>query len=166
MKNADIACLRICGDDAVRVGVIARDLLKPAQDVGIAVLVDDADLAKKLGADGVHLSNPAAYVAARRTLGDRLSIGIGCPPERHAAMEAGDAGADYVQFDFVPAQAEETLDLVAWWSEMMTVPSVVACPPVPEIAAAVVAAGADFLAPDVSLWSLGDPVGVLQTLAR
>ena len=79
-------------------------------------------------------------------------------------MEAGEAGADYVQFTFDAAHAENALDLFAWWSEVMTVPSVVTCPPDPAIAAVIIAAGADFLAPDTSLWSHGDLVALLKKL--
>lgn len=163
-KAVDVACLRVAGDDAARIQVIARELMKPAQDAGIAVLVDNADLAGRLGADGVHLADPKDYTSARKALGDRLSVGVACPLERHVAMEAGEAGADYVQFAFDPAHAEDALDLFAWWAEVMTVPSVIACPPDPAIAAVIAAAGADFLAPDASLWSQPDPVALLKKL--
>lgn len=166
IANADVACLRIAGKDRERVTTIARDLMGPTQTAGIAVLLDDADLARKLGADGVHLADPKNYADARKTMGDRFSIGIACPSERHVAMEAAEAGADYIQFDFDPAAADDFLELVAWWAEMMTVPSVVHCPPEPAVAAAVIAAGADFLAPDASLWSLPDPISALASLQR
>ena len=79
-------------------------------------------------------------------------------------MDAGEAGADYIQFTLTADNAEDTLDLVAWWSEVMTVASVVLCPPIPELTAAIVATGADFLAPDATLWSQSDPVAALKTL--
>lgn len=145
--------------------MIAGDLLKPAQDAGIAVLLDNADLARRIGADGVHLSDSSGYGAARKILGNDGIVGVACPSERHAAMDAGEAGADYIQFTLTADNAEDTLDLVAWWSEMMTVASVVTCPPSPQFAAAIVATGADFLAPDASLWSQGDPVAALKSLA-
>ncbi|TDQ77597.1 thiamine-phosphate pyrophosphorylase [Dongia mobilis] len=160
----DVACLRIAGLDEARVRIAAREILQPAQDAGIAVLLDSVELVKSLGADGVHLADPMDYAAARRVLGDRASIGVACPLERHMAMEAAEAGADYVQFDYDLARAGESLDLIAWWSEMMTVPSVVALPPEPVTAGTVMAAGADFMAPDADLWSRPDPIRLLREM--
>lgn len=164
--QSDVACLRLAGRDAERIGRVAGRLLKPAQEAGIAVLLDSPELAQQLDADGVHLADPGEYGSARNTLGDRRSIGIACPLERHRAMEAAESGADYVQFDFSPVAGETSLDLISWWAEVMTVPLVVACPPDAGIAAAIIAAGADFLAPDASLWSQKDPVGTLTALMR
>lgn len=159
---ADVACLHIAGTDAARITTIAKTLLAPAQDKGVAVLLDDADLAVKLRADGVHLADPDLYAKARRLIGNDGIVGVACPLERHTAMEVSEAGADYVQF----AAAAETLELVAWWTEMMTVPSVVAGALSPDTAAPYVAAGADFLAPDAGIWSQPDPVAVIGALLK
>ncbi|WP_407652145.1 thiamine phosphate synthase [Dongia rigui] len=159
---ADIACLRIAGDDAARISTIAKPLLPLAQDQGVAVLFDDADLALKLRGDGVHLADPMLLTKARRTVGSDAIVGVACPLERHAAMEAGEAGADYVQFQ--PGTASDDLDLIAWWTEMMTVPSVVAGKFSQESARAFVAAGADFLAPDPSIWATPDAVAAIAAL--
>jgi thiamine-phosphate pyrophosphorylase len=164
MKSADIACLRIAGNDAVRVTTIARELLGPAQDADIAVLLDDVELAQKLSADGVHLADPTRYAEARRQLGAGMIVGVACPLERHVAMEVAEAGADYVHFSQDSAGTEELADLIGWWAEMMTVPSVAYCRPDPDVAAATISMGADFLAPDVTLWQQPDPVALLARL--
>jgi thiamine-phosphate pyrophosphorylase len=159
---ADIACLRIMGQDAARISTIAKPLLPLAQDHGVAVLFDDADLALKLRADGVHLADPTLVTQARRTVGSDAIVGVACPLERHAAMEAGEAGADYVQFQ--PGIAPEDLELIAWWTEMMMVPSVVAGNFTPESARAFIEVGADFLAPDPDIWFRPDPVAAIAAL--
>lgn len=161
---ADIACLRIAGSDGARVTTIAKELLAPAQKAGVAVLLDDTDLAEKLGADGVHLDNPTLYAQARKRLGPGGVIGVACPLERHVAMEVSEAGADYVQFPFTRENAEDALNLIAWWTEVMTVPSVVTCPPDQALADQIVAVGADFLAPDVTLWQQPDPIAAITAL--
>jgi thiamine-phosphate pyrophosphorylase len=162
ITTADIACLRIAGDDAARVATIAKPLLHLAQDQGVAVLFDDADLTLKLRGDGVHLTDPALYAKARRAIGTDGIVGVACPLERHTAMEVGEAGADYVQFD-VDGRAE-ALDLVAWWTEMMTVPSVVAGTFDGASAKAFIGAGADFLAPAQTIWAVPDPVAAIAAL--
>lgn len=158
---ADIACLRITGDDAARIATIAKPLLPLAQDQGVAVLFDDADLTLKLRGDGVHLTDPALYAKARRTLGTDGIVGVACPLERHTAMEVGEAGADYVQFQ--PGMAED-IELIAWWSEMMTIPSVIAGKFTPESAKAFIGAGADFLAPAPTIWAESDPIAAIAAL--
>ena len=162
VKAADIACLRIAGSDAERVSTIAEPLLPLAQDHGVAVLLDDADLAVKLRADGVHLLDPALYAKARRTIGNDGIVGVACPMERHTAMEAGEAGADYIQF--AHGASAEDIELIAWWTEMMTVPSVVAGKFTADSARTFIGLGADFLAPDPAIWSTPDPVAAIAAL--
>ena len=108
---ADVACLRIAGNDAERIATISKSLLPLAQDKGVAVLLDDADLALKLRADGVHLLDPALYAKARRAIGNDGIVGVACPLERHTAMEVGEAGADYVEFQ--AGNAPEQVDFPA-----------------------------------------------------
>jgi thiamine-phosphate pyrophosphorylase len=148
------------------VATLAKDLLPPAQERGVAVLLDDAELALKLRADGVHLTDPTLYARARRSIGADGIVGVACPLERHTAMEVSEAGADYVQFAVTEATQGEALELIAWWTEMMTVPSVAAGSFTPDLAKAFVAAGADFLAPDAAIWSAPEPAKAIAALLR
>lgn len=166
MAAADIACLRIAGTDAARVTTIAKTLLPLAQDKGVAVLLDDADLAIKLRADGVHLSDGGRYRDARRIVGTDGIVGVACPLERHTAMEVGEAGADYVQFTATTDLQAEAVELAVWWTEMMTVPSVIAGQFTADTAAQFVGAGTDFLAPDPAIWSAPDPVTAIAALLK
>jgi thiamine-phosphate pyrophosphorylase len=119
-------------------------------------------LAKTLGADGVHLDLRAVpagdamhrFRDARKALAEGAIVGTFCPPERHLAMELGEAGADYVGFDLAAPEAAAT---IAWWGEMMTVPCVAFGRIDAATAAALARNGADFVAPEPDVWSRVDP---------
>lgn len=126
--------------------------LAQAQDVA-ALIEDDAALAAALGCDGVHLNDPKAYKAARKSLGPDAIVGAACGGSRHAAMSLAEAGADYVAFGTLePAADPDLVEQVAWWQALMTVPCVALGAGDTESARALILAGADFLAagPDLA----------------
>ena len=87
------------------------------------LLQDDVALALEIGADGVHLSGGGDVAAARRALGAERIVGAACPASRHAAMVAGDAGADYIAFGDPEGPLDDALgELVGWWSEVFVLP--------------------------------------------
>ena|ERR1051326_8172844 len=140
LATGDIACLRLSPSPKIGTFIAA------AQAKGCAVLLDDsADEVRGFGADGVHLWKPEDYEQARLTLGSDISIGVFCGNSRHAAMEAGEAGADYVSL-------APDLELVKWWAEIMVVPLVVELAQDLDQAGSFIAAGADFLCLDDDLW--------------
>jgi len=139
------------------VAAAARPLIEVAQAKGIAALIqDDAALARTLRADGVHLAWSKDIVArhgeARDILGTRYIVGADAGRSRHDAMLLGEAGAEYVGFGIPPhvedraGAAERRLDLVAWWSEIFELPCVGFDVDTADDAAALAAAGADFVA--------------------
>jgi thiamine-phosphate pyrophosphorylase len=157
--------LRLKGadDDTVR---RAADALRPvAQERGVAFLMNDrADLALETGCDGVHVGQEdTPYEEARRLLGLGRVVGVTCHNSRHLAMEAAEAGADYVAFGaFFPTASKDAKtraepDLLAWWNEIMTVPSVAIGGITVANCATLVKAGADFLAVIGAVWN--DPDG-------
>src|SRR3546814_3673441 len=75
------------------------------------IVNDDMSLAKRLGADGVHLGQSDGDPReARALLGPSAQIGVTCHDSRHLAMEAGEAGADYVAFGaFFPTTTKEVI---------------------------------------------------------
>ena len=149
LEAAAIACLRL----PPRPGM--AHLVRLAQGRGTAVVIEgDSDLAAVLGADGVHLADLKTYGAARDRLGHDAIVGVSCGRSRHDAMEAGEAGADYVAF-------AADLELVRWWAELMLVP-VVAELQSPDQAAEFAAAGAEFIALGGALWH--DPAGALAAV--
>jgi thiamine-phosphate pyrophosphorylase len=135
----------------------ARPLVDYAQRRGAAALIAaDASLARRLGADGVHLGASAdiegAYHAARGILGADDVIGVDPGISRHDAMTLAEAGADYMAFG-APAHLQDRDkararrdELVAWWAEIFQVPCVVFDVETAAEAEALAAAGADFVA--------------------
>ena len=149
-------------DDAVR---RATELLMPvAHEAGVAFLVNDRpDLAALLKADGVHIGqDDTPYTEARAAVGREAIVGVTCHASRHLAIEAADSGADYVAFGaFFPTTTKEPraragLELIRWWSELMTVPSVAIGGITVGNAKPVVEAGADFLAVSAGVWDHPD----------
>ena len=144
LEAAEIACLRLPPHPGI------GDLVRLAQNRGTAVVIEgDSDLAAALGADGVHLPDLKTYGAARDRLGHDAIIGVSCDRSRHDAMEAGEAGADYVAF-------AADLELVRWWAELMLVPVVAELDSLDQ-AAELAAAGAEFIALGGAVWH--DPAG-------
>jgi len=139
----------------------AASAIKPicaAYDVAF-ILNDRADLAAEVDADGVHLGQSDGSVAdARALLGAGAQIGVTCHDSRHLAMEAGEAGADYVAFGaFYPTTTKETFHhpepaILSWWTTLFELPCVAIGGITPENAGPLVAAGADFLAISSAVW--------------
>jgi thiamine-phosphate pyrophosphorylase len=162
LDAGDVACvqLRLKGadDDAIR---RAAEILRPvAQQRGAAFLMNDRpDLARATDCDGVHVGQQdASYGEARRLLGPDRIVGVTCHQSRHLAMEAAEAGADYVAFGaFFPSGTKAAAqradpEILRWWSEIMTVPAVAIGGITPQNCAPLVAAGADFLAVIAAVW--------------
>jgi thiamine-phosphate pyrophosphorylase len=161
LKGGDVACFQLrlknISDDEIRRAV---DILRPmVQAAGCAFILNDRpDLAAELGCDGAHVGqDDASYAEARRLLPKGI-VGVTCHNSRHLAMEAAEAGADYVAFGaFFPTQTKQPktsadIDLLRWWGEMMVVPSVAIGGITVQNAPALVEAGADFLAVSAGVW--------------
>jgi thiamine-phosphate pyrophosphorylase len=157
--------IRIKPADDAEITTAVQRLAPIAQSRGVAVILNDRpDLAAALGCDGVHVGQSDASVAsARRIMGKRAMIGATCHDSRHLAMEAAEAGADYVAFGaFFPTSTKETVhrpdpDILTIWQEVMEVPCVAIGGITVENAAVLVQAGADFLAVSQGVW--GHPAG-------
>ena len=162
----DVACvqLRLKGGDDDAVLRAAEMLMPLALDKEAAFLINDRpDLALRTGADGVHIGqSDAPYAAARALLGADRIVGVTCHNSRHLAMEAGEAGADYVAFGAfyptatknAPMRAEP--ELLAWWAELMEAPCVAIGGITPDNAEPLVRAGADFVAVSGGVWAHPD----------
>lgn len=120
-------------------GTLDAQSVKPLVDLvqgkGVAVLIaDDADLARAVRADGVHLSwsrnQIERYAQARETLGGRYIVGADAGRSRDDAMTLGESGADYVAFGIPPhvedraTAFERQCELVDWWTEIFEPPCV------------------------------------------
>lgn len=155
---------RVKGFDEHEAARLAEPLQRICADREVAFIVNDSvALAKRLGADGVHLGQSDGDVGeARERLGRQAQIGVTCHDSRHLAMEAGEAGADYVAFGaFFPTTTKAVEhraepDLLAWWQTLFELPCVAIGGITPENCAPLVRAGADFLAVSGAVWN-GDP---------
>ncbi|WP_270937747.1 thiamine phosphate synthase [Falsiroseomonas oryzae] len=166
LEAGDVAALQIRLKDAPDAAILraAAAILPVAQSHGVAVLMNDRmDLAKASGCDGVHLGQQDGDpVAARKLLGAEATIGVTCHASRHLAMEAGEAGADYVAFGaFFPTSTKEVQhkaepEILEWWSEMFEIPCVAIGGITAANCAPLVRAGADFLAVIGAVWAHPD----------
>ncbi len=172
-RHADVASLLLPAEEGEE--RLLRALTEQAQALGVAVLVrDDARLLRRLRADGLHVvGDDAGRISRlRQELGEDVIIGACCPARRHAAMELGEAGADYLGIDQrVEARGE---NLLAWWAQMFTVPVVAMNPAAARELEHLARAGADFAVPVADMWlgeeqaaRLGESYGeILRKIAR
>lgn len=152
---------RVKGVDQHEAARLAEPLRRICADKDVAFIVnDDMGLAKRLGADGVHLGQGDGDPReARALLGIEAQIGVTCHDSRHLAMEAGEAGADYVAFGaFFPTSTKETShrpdpSILSWWSAVFEIPCVAIGGITPQNGRPLVEAGADFLAMSGAVWS-------------
>ncbi|HLI20277.1 MAG TPA: thiamine phosphate synthase [Stellaceae bacterium] len=165
LDAGDVASLQLrlkdVDDDAIR---RAADVLRPiAQSRDVAFIMNDRpDLALQTGSDGVHVGQEdASYAEARKLLGPDKIVGVTCYNSRHLAIEAAEAGADYVAFGgFFRSTTKDTRriagndpEILTWWNEIMTVPSCAIGGITPENCGVLVEAGADFLAVIAAVWN-------------
>ena len=177
LDAGDVAALQIRLKD-VDDGVIAAavDALTPiaaARDVAV-ILNDRPDLAARLGCDGVHIGqDDASYAEARRLMGRDRIVGVTCHDSRHLAMEAAEAGADYVAFGAMfptgtkDAKTRCELETLSIWQETMETPCVAIGGLTVDNAREVARAGADFIAVCAGVWSYGEgPAAAVAALNR
>ena len=166
---------RVKGMDQHDAARLAEPLQAICADRDVAFIVNDSvALAKRLKADGVHLGqgdgNPKD---ARDKLGRETQIGVTCHASKHLAMEAGEAGADYVAFGaFFESSTKDkgdaerpTPDIIAWWTQLFEIPCVAIGGITPSNCGPLVQAGADFLAVSGAVWN-GDEVEAVNAFKR
>ena len=171
LAAGDVACLQLrlkntdnhAADEALIAEAIAQ-LMPVAHRHDVAfILNDNPELAAKYDCDGAHIGqDDMAYKAARAIMGDDKIIGVTCHESKHLAMEAGEAGADYVAFGAFyetqtkQAKTQASPDILSFWQEFVELPCVAIGGITPDNAAPLVAAGADFIAASGGVWQHGD----------
>ena len=162
--GADCVQLRLkdIDDDTIR---RITDILRPVtQERDVAFVMNDRpDLVRETGCDGVHVGqNDASYSDARALLGPDAIVGVTCKDSRHLAIDAAEAGADYVAFGAFFGSTTKTTtvqaspDILDWWSETTSVPCVAIGGITPANCSPLVSAGADFLAIISAIWEHPD----------
>jgi len=163
LAAGDVAALQVRlkdVDDATILAAVAA-LGPVARAHGVAVILNDRpDLAKASGCDGVHLGQSDAPLGeARRIMGFDAMIGVTCHDSRELAMEAAEAGADYVAFGaFFPTTTKPTVhrpdpEILTIWQETTEIPCVAIGGITAGNAAELARAGADFIAVSAAVWT-------------
>lgn len=166
LAGGDVAAfqLRLKGVDDAAIARAADTLRPICQQRDVAFILNDRpDLAVKLDCDGVHVGQEDMSCAeARRIVGPDRQVGVTANGSRHLAMEAAEAGADYVAFGAFFASTTKVvttpadLEIVEWWSGLMEIPCVAIGGITIENCKPVIAAGADFLAAAGGVWNHKD----------
>jgi thiamine-phosphate pyrophosphorylase len=176
LAAGDVAALQIRLKDApdAEIEAVTREIAPIAQGYGVAVILNDRpDLAARLGCDGAHIGQQDMPLAqARKIMGREAMIGVTCHDSRHLAMEAAEAGADYVAFGaFFPTQTKAVvapvpeIEILSIWQEVMQAPCVAIGGITADNCRPLVEAGADFLAVSAGVWAHPQgPAAAVQAL--
>ena len=167
LSAAEVAALlvRRGSRDQDAYAALLERIVNIGQGAGVAVLVeDDVALAKRLGADGVHVTGGVVEVSqALEALKPGMIVGAGGIGSRHDAMSLGELEVDYVFFGPLGGEADpKAAELAQWWAETFEVPAVLSDPAAGE---APDARGAEFLALSASVWSAPSPADALRAVA-
>ena len=158
--------LRLAATDERGLTARVKQIAPITQESGAALVVacpgftgDLVSVATRGGADGVHVDKPRDLKDLRDRLRDGRILGAGGLESKHGAMEAGEAGIDYLMFgglypDGVAPDAETVLARVEWWAEIFETPCV-AVAAAPDEIAPLVATGAEFVGLESALWLSG-----------
>ena len=173
LDGGEVGCVQLrlkdVDDDDIR---RACDALRPiTQDCDVAFVINDRpDLAAELGCDGVHVGQEDdTYANARAIVGNDAIVGVTCHTSYHLAMDAAEAGADYVAFGaFFPtttkiAKGGADPEILSVWQHAMLTPCVAIGGIKVENCPRLVTAGADFLAVASGIWDY--PEGVAKAVA-
>lgn len=162
LEAGDVGCvqLRLKSADDDTICRATEALLPICRDNGVVFLINDRpDLSVKLGADGTHIgADDSDYESARTLMGDDAIIGVSCYNSRHLALEAGEAGADYVAFGaFYPTQTKQPRskanpEIIEWCHDVTIIQSVAIGGITAQNCAPLVTAGADFIAVISFIW--------------
>ncbi len=151
-----------------------KAIFAPLLEIAVArdcalIIENDARLAARLGADGVHVAGASeALDQALDSLKPERIVGAGALRMRDDAMTAGEKGADYVMFGeshgaAPPMALELLLERVGWWAEIFETPCVAYASSI-EAARRLAEAGADFVAVDAAVWDAASPVGAARAV--
>jgi thiamine-phosphate pyrophosphorylase len=154
-------------EQAARLLALCRSYQRPF------IINDHLELCLELGADGVHVGGTDASVAqARAALGAGKIVGASCYGDRQLALDASANGASYVAFGgFYPSKVKKypvttPADIVSWSKAEIALPCVVIGGMTPELAAPLVARGADMVAAISSVYGAPEIEVAMHGFAR
>jgi thiamine-phosphate pyrophosphorylase len=156
-KAGDCACL-VVSDSVDQAAVLA------AQGLGLTVLLRNSEprMMHRIKADGLHLDKLDEIKELRTALTSE-SLGVFANVSRHVAMEAAEAGADYVAFAQAHQYAGEPI--IGWWQEVTDVPAVAFDPVEVKDLATLLPQKPDFIRPSDTMWhSVDDATRLISEL--
>lgn len=177
LKTSLVSCLQLRLKDVKDKDIIeAARILKPIcnnYDVPF-ILNDRLDLVRELETDGVHLGQEDASISeARKLLGPNAIIGASCYNSKHRAMEAAEAGANYVAFGaFFDTKTKNPktrakINTIKDWVFISDVPCVAIGGINPSNCIELVSAGVDFLAVIGCIWNSNeDPKSAINKFKK
>ena len=150
----------------------AKSLLDLCRRFDVPLIInDDVDLAKAIGADGVHVGrDDDAVPHARATLGAHAIVGASCYHELPRAIRAVHEGASYIAFGRFfpshtkPGQALASVELLAQARQQIDVPIAAIGGITASNGRPLVDAGASLLAVIHDLWCEADCAPRAQAL--
>jgi thiamine-phosphate pyrophosphorylase len=142
--------------------------------LGVPLIInDDVELAAQVMAKGVHLGKGDADIAsARAKLGPNAIIGVSCYNDLDCAIDAEQAGADYVAFgSFFPSRTKPNavkaeMELLRQAKQQLTIPVVAIGGINADNGAQLVEAGADMLAVITELFGQADVLGAAEKISN
>ncbi len=142
---------------------IAGEITAPAQALGVAVIVSGE---WREGADGLQVdANTEAVSEARKSAGKERFVGAFAGASRHFAMEAAEAGADYVALAQNGASVGG-VPIVGWWSSVMEIPCVAFEPVELEGLDILLPQKPDFIRPSDAMWADAETASRIITELR
>ncbi len=169
LKTSDIASTLLWADAPETINqTVSRELIALVQSHGSAALLRaGCEFDETSGVDGVHADMGQARLREARAHYHGLIVGAGNLKDTHSAMEAGEAGADYVMFGGPQRQTEieHLFDRASWWQSLFETPCVVFVDSLDNVLE-VAQAGADFVAVREALWSSSDPAQMAAELSK
>ena len=163
LEGGDVASVQLRLKDAADAEIItaANALMPICHDQNVAFIINDRpDIARTVGADGVHVGqDDMSYKDAREIVGDDAIVGVTAKNSRHLSMVAAEQGASYVAFGaYFPTTTKETnvtaeIELISWWVELFEIPCVAIGGITVDNAKPLIEAGADFIAVSGGIWN-------------
>lgn len=150
-----------------------KDFVRRLQQSGISVLIDSS-VQKFLplcdiNFEGMHYTQLEPCLTHLKNKGQQI-IGLGNVSSKHEAMEAAEAGADYIFFGSLEENkqiniCERSFILAAWWAGLMNIPCVVQGGNSLESVEQALKTGAEFVAIENVLFTAYDQKSCLDALA-
>jgi len=153
---------------------LGKELLKLTRRYDVPLIINDSpELAKEIGADGVHLGGDDISIKnARAILGDEVIIGVSCYNQIERGLNAVQNGADYVAFGtpyYTPTKPEREPTSIEVLKEAVYVISQIPIFAIggitKENASEILGTGVDGIAVITSVFGSPDPENAARELA-